>query len=134
MKRFFYTEDMVQYIRDNVHSKSNIRIAEELSEMYEHQFTGKDIHSALKRYGIKRENPQAGGRLRSQEMIDKYVPPDVAAYIKDNHVGIGQKKMIEIIKEKFGIEYSHPYMKYYYRKMGYCSGLTGHFSADDPPS
>lgn len=132
MKRQFYTEEMVQYIRDNVNLKSNIRIAEDMGLLFGRSFTPDQIHGAMNRYHIKRDNPKLGHDLRYQEMVNDAVPAEVAEFIRENHVGVGQKKMIEIIKQKFGIEYKHHYMKFYYRRMGYCSGLTGHFSADDP--
>lgn len=57
----------------------------------------------------------------------KQYPVDVADFIYSNHIGIGPKRMAEMLAEKLGVTYNEGQIRAYYKNHGLKSGLNGRF-------
>ena len=119
-----YPNGMLEWVRENYLFFTLPELTELCNEKFGTNMSAKAMSSMKKRYGMT-------GAPRVT-VYSKTFPKEVAVFIAKNHKGTGHKKMAELIKAEFGIEYTTLQIKTYYHNHDLNSGLTGYFEKGHP--
>lgn len=104
---------------------SSMELAELVNREYGTSFTTEDMQNFKKARKIR-----TGVRGGYSDTF----PKEIAEYIKANYVGIGHKQQAEILRQKFGREYTPQQIKSFYANHNLDSGLTGQFKPGHEPA
>jgi hypothetical protein len=119
MKKRRFTPELLEFIRQMAFGRSTQELAEMANERFGTDFTKDTMYYFLKNHKIR------NGRQRKPAVHTEKYPRNVREYIQENYVGIGPKKMAQILNEKFGTNYEHKHIKAYYANHKLNSGLNG---------
>lgn len=124
-----YPEEIKEFILENVKGRTTKELTDLVNKKFDTGYTYGQIKSYKGNHGLKGEVPR--GSQKGKVWI--VYPPEVKKFIQENHKGTSWKKMAEMIKEKFGQEYTQRQIKGYYANNNLNSGLTGHFPKGNVP-
>lgn len=119
MKKRRFTPELLEFIRQMAFGRSTQELAEMANERFGTDFTRDTMYYFLKNHKIR------NGRQRKPAVHTERYPRKVREYIQENYVGIGPKRMAQILNEKFGTDYEHNHIKAYYANHKLNSGLNG---------
>lgn len=119
MKKRRFTPELLEFIRQMAFGRSTQELAEMANECFGTDFTRDTMYYFLKNHKIR------NGRQRKPAVHTEKYPRHIRQYIQANHVGIGPKKMAQILNEKFGTAYTRINIKAFYANNGLSSGLKG---------
>lgn len=114
-----YPEGMLEWIRNNYLKLTVIELTESCNRKFKTDLSTEAMASLKKRYGFS-----GSPRVRKYSSL---FPEEVAVFINKNYIGTGYLRMVELIKEQLGLEYTQKQIKAYYKNHKLNSGLTGHF-------
>lgn len=120
--------EIVDFVRQIAPGRSSKEIAEIANERFGDNFTQKTMASFMKNHHIRNGLRDRNAKATNTE---KY-PRHVREYIYANYVGIGPKKMAQILNEKFGTAYTRINIKAFYANNGLSSGLKGSEGCSPP--
>lgn len=122
-----------QEVHDFIAEKQSGMRAKDLAEMVNARFGTEFTESSMKAY--RANHHLISGRPKGNPKgYSKLFPPDIHAYIVENHKGIGHLQMAENVNEKFGTAYTKDQIKNFYARHKLNSGLTGRFEKGHVPA
>ena len=124
-----FAPEVHTFIRENVAGHTTEELAQITNNAFGTNFTKSSMKSYKSNHHLKSETPT--GKTRGS-CSDVY-PAPIAEYIRNNHHGIGPKRMAQLLNETFGTNYTHQQIKGYYANHNLNSGLTGYFSKGSVP-
>ena len=104
MAKEAYTLEMHELIVEYAETRTNEQIAEMLLERFGILKNKEQIRYYKKKHGLKSIN---GGVST--------IPAEIRKFIYENHEGNGYQAMADLIREKFGVEYTAQRIRSYYR-------------------
>lgn len=119
MKTRRYTPELFEFVKEMAPGRSALELSELTNERFGTNFTKSTMAAFMKNHKIRN-----GCRNKPASHTERY-PRNVREYIQENYVGIGPKKMAQILNEKFGTNYEHKHIKAYYANHKLDSGLNG---------
>lgn len=124
-----FPPEVHQFIRENVVG----RTAEELAAMTNAAFGTNFTKDTMRTYkhNHKLRSGTPGGLPKGHP--SKQFPAPIAEFIRNNYLGVGPKKLTEMVNEKFGTDYSRKQITAYCKNHGLSSGLTGQFPKGHVP-
>lgn len=112
------------FLIENAIGRTSQELADLVNGKYGTEYTKEEMQAFKKARKIK-----SGAKVKYSETF----PEEIAEYIKKNYIGIGHKRQTEILKEKFGREYTSQQIKAFYKNHKLNSGLTGYFLPGHEP-
>lgn len=117
-----YNNRIHRFILGNVEGKSAEELANLTNENFGTQFTKYSMKSYKSNYGLK-SNTRGGNPAGESKVF----PKEVAEFIKNNALGIGNAELAELVNKTFNIVYSRQQIKTYKHNHKISSGLDGRF-------
>lgn len=128
MSKFVYTQEMINYVREIATGRYN----DEIAEMFNNKFNLKKSVNAIN--SMKRKNEIKSGKLPKKERYAaKLFTKEQSKFLIDNVKGISNKKLRELMNEKFDLSLSERQIQNYKNNNNLSSGLTGHFEKGKKP-
>lgn len=124
-----FSAEEEKFIEENIAGTPRRKMAEMLKEKFGTEHDVIQIKNFLSKKHL-RSGVKPGYK---EGEIWKVYPPEVRAFIKENHKGCGPTEMAKRIEEKFGISYTPKQLHAYYHNHGLTSGLTGQFEKGHVP-
>lgn len=118
-----YPPEVHQFIRENVAGRSVEELAAMTNAAFGTNFTKETMKSYKGNHKLKNGLPARTPKGRPS----KQYPAPIAEFIRNNYLGVGPKKLTEMVNEKFGTDYSRKQITSYCKNHGLNSGLTGQF-------
>lgn len=125
-----YSEDVKSFITDNVKGTTTRDLVALVNAKFGTEFT----ESKMKAY--KNNHKLRSGTFPgfSKGGVTELFPENVRAFIKENHIGIGPKEMVELLNKRFKTSYNREQIKNYYARFKLNCGLTGRFEKGHVPA
>lgn len=128
MKRFIYTNEMIDYIREIAPGKFNDEITEMFNDKFNLNKTVKQINS------MKRNHRISSGKLpKRTRPHTSLFNEEQHKFIERNVEGLPNQNLANLINEKYKLSITTEQIKNYKRNHGLSSGLTGHFTKNHKP-
>lgn len=119
-----YPEGMVDWIKDNYINLTLPELTEICNATFGTNMNKKAMSSLKKRYKLTGA-PKA-------KAYSKIFPKEICGFIEANYRGTGHQQMADLIKNRFGREYTKQQIKSYYANHNLNSGRSGHFVKGQP--
>lgn len=124
-----YPPEVHAFIRENVAGRS----VEELAAMTNAAFGTNFTKETMKAYKGNHKLKNGLPRCTPKGRPSKQYPAPIAEFIQNNYLGVGPKKLTEMVNEKFGTDYTSKRIAAYCKNHGLSSGLTGQFPKGHVP-
>lgn len=115
--RKFYTEEMLNYLRENVEGASMKELTERFNERFGTNVTREAIKSCVNSRGW-------GNGLFHKSRI---FPEEVRRFMAENCQGNRAREMVVLLKETFGKDWTEEQVARYYKKHGIKSGVASRY-------
>lgn len=129
MAKRIYTQEVIDFVRENIKGKTTEEIVEITNAKFGTEFTNRKMSSFKKNYGIV----SGIGCGIPAGRGTKAFPKEVLDYVKKNHEGIPPIQMQEILNHRFSKSYTHKQIKALYARNNLNSGITGYFEKGSSP-
>lgn len=113
-KKFLYTEEMLNFLRDNISGKPLKDLTSEFNRKYGTSRSTRQIFDTCRLRGW------SNGLLHQKTVF----PSPVADYITAHHSGVRPREMMQILNRIFGADYSEEQIARFYVKHGLKSGAA----------
>ena len=122
-----YTDEQREWLAAFIPGHTCREVAEEFNKRFEMQITADKVHSYKTNHkiksGTKKGKPYWSGPLWTKEMAD---------FVIANNKGKTPKEMAELVSKTFHKKINDKQIKAIRGRLKIDSGLTGHFTKDDP--
>lgn len=117
MSRFFYTEEMLQFLQENVVGTPLQALADQFNARFGTHLSKDSIAACVHRRGL------GNGMFHKPSVFPEEIRQFMAANCKGNRA----REMVVLLNEKFGTNYTEKQISSYYRKHGLKSGVASRY-------
>ena len=121
-----YPAGLVEWVEAHYMELDNKELAAGVAKEFGYPMTAKKIKSL-------KNNHKLSGGAKIQIYSDLF-PRDICEYIKAHYKGAGYQKMADMLREKFGRQYTKDQIRNFYRNRHLDSGLKGNQFKKGQPS
>lgn len=124
-----YPKEIKTFIADNVKGLTTKELAQLVNETFGTECTEKQMKSYKCNHKLKGEMPKGSQKGRAT----KTFPQEIQDFIRANYIGTSHIKMSEVLKDRFGINYTKMQIKGFYGNHKLNSGLDGRYTKGNVP-
>lgn len=115
--RRLLTDEMMQYLKDNIAGSTHQEITDRINTRFGTNFTKEQIANLAVRKGIK------NGMWQRRSVF----PEHIRKFMAENCKGNRAREMVVLLKDTFGTDYTEKQISAYYRKHGLKSGVASRY-------
>lgn len=124
-----YPPEVHSFVRVACRQFRDRELAAEANRLFGTSFTESKMKSFRTNHGYK----SGRGRLSREEWRERYHPPGMYEFVRDNSWGVPSKEMAEMVNARFGTSFTPASMKQFRQRNGIKCGITGWFQKGHEP-